>query len=302
MFGATDAVVVGLRALMFVALFQATGTALFSYLFGNGLSAELLARSRRLARVVAVVAVVLTIAYLAFSPARLAGSFDGIFDPSLQSLVLESSAGVANIVRIVGLGLLAVSLGRRTSLNALLGVAGASLGLGSFLLMGHTTVFSPRWLLAPLLFIHLAVAAAWFGALVPLCWLVGGEPAAASGAFVERFSAVAVRTVPLIFVCGAVMAAIFVGSLAGLLTAYGAMIIVKTVGFAVLMALAALNKWRYGPAIAAHRKGAAGAFVRTVAAEAVLIAAILMTTGVMTSLFAPEHLHASSSQHHADHG
>jgi putative copper export protein len=301
-FGATDAVVVGLRALVFVALFQATGTALFAYLFGGRLSAELAARARRFARVAALVALGLTITYLVLSPARLAGSFDGALDPSLQSLMLESSAGLANIVRIVGLALLAMSLGSRTRLNALLGLAGTGLALGSFLLMGHTTVLASRWLLAPLLFVHLAVAAAWFGALIPLGWIVRDEPAPTSGAFVARFSALAARTVPLIFVCGAVMAAIFVGSLAGLLTAYGAMVIVKTVGFAVLMALAALNKWRYGPAIAAHREGAAGSFVRTIAVEAVLIAAILMTTGVMTSLFAPAHLHASSSHPHADHG
>lgn len=292
MFLATDALVVGLRALVFVALFQATGTAIFLRIFRGTVSAPLVERIRRLARAAAFVGLALTAFYLVLGPARFAGSFDGVLDPSLVSLWLGSSAGIANIVRAVGLLLLALSLGHDARLNRIIGMAGVGLALLSFLLMGHTSVHAVRWLLAPLLLAHLAVVAGWFGALLPLCWIARGAGAETSGAVIARFSMLALRTVPLIFVCGAVIAAVLIGSWAGLLTSYGAMIIVKTLGFAALMALAALNKWRYGPAISASAPGATSRFVRTAVAEAMIIAAILMTTGVMTALFAPAHLHA----------
>jgi hypothetical protein len=59
----------------------------------------------------------------------------------------------------------------------------------------------------------------------------------------------------------------------------------KVGGFTALIALAALNKWRFGPRIAA---GAAAAFRRGVAVEWVLIAAVLTVTATMTTLFSPD--------------
>jgi putative copper export protein len=53
------------------------------------------------------------------------------------------------------------------------------------------------------------------------------------------------------------------------------------------MLLAALNKWRYGPALAGDDRARA-AFQRTVAVEYVLICAVLMATAIMTTLFSPE--------------
>ncbi len=297
MFLATDALVVGLRALLFVALFQAAGAAIFRALFGKGLSAPVASRVRRLARMSAFAALVLTVLYVVLSPARLAGSFDGVLDASLQSLMLGSSAGKANIVRAVGLALLAIGLGRDDKLGRIVSAAGIGLALISFLLMGHTSVHAWRWLLAPLLLVHLVVVAGWFGALVPLSWIARDEPAGRAATLIATFSTVAAWTVPLIFVCGLIIAAVFIGSVAGLFTVYGALIAAKILGFAVLMALAAANKWRFGPAIAQQAAGAAGRFVRTATAEAALIAAILVTTAVLTSLFAPAHLHASASRH-----
>ena len=104
MFLPTDALVVGLRALMFVVLFQAAGTAIFRLVFGDLTpTEEIEERIRRLARVSALLGLVLTLLYAAMSPARLAGSLDGVLDVSLVQLWLGSSAGTANIVRAVGL-------------------------------------------------------------------------------------------------------------------------------------------------------------------------------------------------------
>lgn len=293
MFLPTDALVVGLRALMFVVLFQAAGTAIFRLVFGDLTPTEEIAeRIRRLARVSALLGLVLTLLYAAMSPARLAGSLDGVLDVSLVQLWLGSSAGTANIVRAVGLLLLVIGSGTGVRVSRIAGSIGVALALVSFLLMGHTSIQAERWLLAPLLLFHVTIIAAWFGALWPLYLVARDAPAAVAGTLVTTFSAVAIWVVPLIFVVGAIMAAVLIGSVAGLFTVYGMMVLAKTFGFALVMVLAALNKWRFGPSIVAGLDGAARALRRTVAAEAVLLVAILMTTAVMTSLFAPEHLHS----------
>lgn len=286
-----DAIALGLRALIFVMLFQAAGTAIFRLTFGRLTPTDALAeRIRRLARISALVGLALTLLYLTLNPARLAGSFEGMFDSALVLWWLGSSAGMANIVKAIGLALLALGAGRNGRLDRIAAPAGVALTLTSFVFMGHTSIHAERWLLAPLLLIHIVVAAAWFGSLWPLYLVARDAPPAAAGAFVTRFSAVATWAIPLIFVCGAIIAVVLIGSVAGFFTPYGAMVLSKTFGFALVMVLAALNKWRFGPSTAAGLESAARGLRRSVAAEALLLATILMTTAVMTSLFAPEHL------------
>jgi putative copper export protein len=66
------------------------------------------------------------------------------------------------------------------------------------------------------------------------------------------------------------------------------LLIAKAVGFALLMGLAAANKWRLGPALGSGIVGSGQWFRRSVATEYVLIAAVLAITAVMTSFFSPE--------------
>jgi len=123
--------VVGLRALTFVALFQAVGTAIFLALFEDDVAPSSAERIRLWSRVAAMTALVVTVFYYVLTPARMAGNPRGTFDPSLESLLLESSSGTANIVRVVGLALLALSLDRRTRLNTIAANIGAALAIAS---------------------------------------------------------------------------------------------------------------------------------------------------------------------------
>ena len=67
----------------------------------------------------------------------------------------------------------------------------------------------------------------------------------------------------------------------------------QALAFGGLMWLAALNKRRYGPAIASGDQAAVAGFKRTVAIEWCVLAAILIATALLTALFAPEHLEGS---------
>jgi hypothetical protein len=84
------------------------------------------------------------------------------------------------------------------------------------------------------------------------------------------------------------------------------MVLGKTAAFGVLMYLAALNRRRFGPAVATADAGAVQTFRRIVAAEWAVLAAVLVATALMTALFAPAHLEGAFGSHllepHTDSG
>jgi putative copper export protein len=252
---------------------------------------------RQVARVAALVALVAAVLHYVLTPARMAGDFGSTFDPELESLLLRSSSGSAHIVRVVGLAILLLSLDRASKLNTWAACGGAALALSSFALMGHTVIHEQRFLLAPLLLVHVVVAAVWLGALAGL-YLAARREGTASGPLVARFSSHATSAVPALFVCGFLMSVLFIRSFDELTTPYGAMVLGKSLAFAALMALAAQNKWRFGPRLLAGDAGAVPVLQRTIAWEWGLIAVVVAATAVMTSLYAPEHLEGAFAPEH----
>jgi copper resistance protein D len=282
-----DGLSAALRAVSFVALFQAAGMALFLTLFGHLLS-QSEAGTRRLVVLSAFVAMVLIVAHYLLEAGRMGGELAGVMDSSLQALVLHSPASTALAGRLLGLTLIIVSLRLKGAVSMSLSVVGTLLVIGSFTLMGHTTMQPTRWLLGLLLVVHLLVVAFWFGALVPLYRASSRESAGAVGSVVQAFSALAVWVVPAVLIAGVLLAAFLLKSLANLSTTYGQLLLVKLAAFAVLMGLAALNKWRLGPALARGDSRASIAFRRSLAAEYVLIVGVLSVTAVLTSFYSPD--------------
>jgi putative copper export protein len=282
-----DALSATLRALSFVALFQAAGMAIFFALFGRQLT-----RTRdvlcRIGIVSATGAAALVVLHYMLEAARMSGEIAGMLDGSLQSLVLHSSAGTALALRLAGLALILIGFFRRDSTAAVPGLIGVTLALLAFTTVGHTTTHAPRGVLAMLLLVHLTVAAFWFGALVPLLVVNAREPASIVASLVERFSALAVWLVPGLFIAGVLLAGVLLGSFAALGSGYGTVLLVKVAGFTALMALAALNKWRFGPALTRGDARIRHAFQRSLLAEYALIVAIFCVTAVLTSFYSPE--------------
>ncbi len=297
MFFATDALVVALRAITFVALFQAAGGAIVLAAYDRDLARESADRVRTLTRVAALIALCAAVLHYVLTPARMAGDFGSTFDPALESLLLRSSSGGAHIVRVVGLAVLLLALDRASRLNTWAALGGAALALLSFALMGHTTIHAQRWALAPLLLVHVVVGAYWLGALAAL-YVEVRDRGVNAAAFVARFSAHASTLVPAIFVAGAIISVLFIRSFAELATPYGAMIAGKAVAFAALMILAARNKWRFGPRLNAGDAAAAASLKRAIAVEWLLIVGVLIATAAMTSLYAPEHLEGAFAPEH----
>jgi copper resistance protein D len=282
-----DGLSAALRALSFVALFQAAGMAMFLALFGRRLSVSE-AGTRRLGMLSALIAIVLTLAQYLLEAARMSGELAGAMDTSLQGLVLHSSTATALAWRLSGLILLVVALRGRGAASLTLSVIGIMLVIGAFALMGHTATHPQRWFLSLLLLIHLLIVAFWFGALVPLYRASSHEPAGMAGTLIDAFSAVALRIVPVLLIAGLLLAAFLLKSLAGLRTTYGQLLLVKLVAFAALMGLGALNKWRLGPAVGQGNSQARATFRQSLAAEYVLIACVLSLTAVLTSFYSPD--------------
>jgi putative copper resistance protein D len=229
-------------------------------------------------------------AHQAVEAAHMAGEMSAIVDPAMQKMALLSPTGAAFAARILGLMLVATP--RRTLPAASVLTSGTAIALcgslliaTSFTLMGHTTTTPHRWAAASLIVLHLLFVAFWLGSLWPLYLVAKKEAPSTAGRVIDRFSATAACLVPLILLAGIGLSALLLPSLATFQQPYGQLLLVKLTGFTVLMAIAALNKWRFGPACAA---GNTAAFERTIIIECALLSAVLTATAIMTTFYSPD--------------
>lgn len=283
-----DLVAIGLRTLSSAAALLAAGLPIFIVLVGQLLDRAAHAiRSTGLRTV--IIAAALTVLHVLVEPVRLVGAWSGLYDWSLHLLLLESEFGAAIGFRVLGLAIIAVSLLKADRTGDGFAMIGAILIAAAFALTGHTAADPQRWLLAPVLFLHLLAVAFWFGSLWPLVIATKFESAAVAGAVVGRFSGFALCVVPLILLAGVAMSALLLPGLSSLRSPYGILLLTKVGGFAILMALAALNKWRLTPGISKGNPSFVRAFRSSVTAEWILIFAVITVTTVMTALFSPDH-------------
>jgi len=243
---------------------------------------------RQLARKVAVIAALIGLAVLVLRfgirAARISGmGLSGAVDPMMLGFVWDSPLGAAAIWRGAG-ELLVVALLIRGIVGLSAGLIGALLIALSYTFVGHS-LGDPRWLLALLLTLHLLAAAFWIGALLPLRHAVG-QPEGAR--LLHRFGNVASLTVALLVVVGLIFAWLMTGSFSNLLsTAYGWTLLAKLGVVSGLMALAALNKWRFVPALASGTPAAVPHLRRSIKIEAIAVLLILLATATLTSITTP---------------
>ena len=276
-----DALSVAFRAISFVLLLNAAGIPIFIAVFGHLLPDSLPAIAK-LGWGLAIGALVFVAGHHALEGARMAGEMGGVVDPAMQAMTLRSSEGAAFGLRMVGLVLIAVGLRRGARA---VGITGAILATAAFALTGHTSVTPYRPAAAALLTLHLLVVAFWLGSLWPLYLVAGREPPHRAAHVIDAFSRVAAWVVPVILLAGVGLTLLLVPSWAVFRQPYGQLLLAKVALFAVLMALATLNKWTFGPACA---KGRTRAFKQALAIEYVLICIVLAITATLTTFYSPE--------------
>jgi putative copper export protein len=165
---------------------------------------------------------------------------------------------------------------------------GAVLSISAFALTGHTSDNPHRAAAATLLILHLLVVAFWIGALWPLYLATSRDPPAVAAKLIDAFSTVAFWVVPGILVAGIGLTVLLVPDLAVFSRPYGQLLLVKVALFAVLIAMAAFNKWIFGPACASDDPTASRAFRRTVAFEYVVMCIVLAVAAALTTFYSPE--------------
>jgi copper transport protein len=160
--------------------------------------------------------------------------------------------------------------------------------LASFTLDGHTAVVGPWPIIAAATLAHTAAAAVWVGGVVLLAILLlvrarAGVPTGA-GELAVRFSIPATAAVVVAGGAGLALTALIIDSPAELLTTpWGRVLLVK-LGLVAVVALMGYANNRYAlPALDAWRPGTARLLRRTVAAEATVMVAVLLTTALLVA-------------------
>ena len=126
-------------------------------------------------------------------------------------------------------------------------MAGVGLSLST---SSHAATAAPEWVTGPAVFVHGVAVAFWVGALAPLLALSRKRTGALP--VLLRFSRVAMPVVAALVVCGFGLAIVQLGSFGALIdTRYGIILLVKLALVALLLGLAALNRYLVTPTLAA---------------------------------------------------
>ncbi|MBO0611307.1 copper resistance CopC/CopD family protein [Myceligenerans salitolerans] len=268
-----------------------------------GAAAALRRRLQRLRRIGLVVAGVALAAAIPLTSAWQAGAGLGaVVAPATWAAGMGSDTAVAGGLGLAGLvtaTLAAPRAGRETraAWPAGLALGGAALALGALVVVGHTRTFGPAWLVLASDVLHVSAGAVWLGGVVGLALVLAPsaelEPRRAA-VTVARFSTLGAWLVLALALTGVTLGWRVVGTADALLgTDYGRTLLVKTGLALCVVAIAAWNRYRLVPAAAVAERGPATAgspgavarrrLGRTVAAEAVLLGVVLVTTGVLVS-------------------
>lgn len=197
------------------------------------------------------------------------------------------AAGVAAIVVVVKPGKLALAaLGVTTAVAMLLHANSSHAGATQSLAWFNVAV---QWL-------HIVAVSIWIGGLLWLLVAVPALPEEQRAAAVKRFSFVFAITLGVIFATGMLRLTQEMGSWSAwahiLSTGFGTAAFIKLSLFLVLLALAALNRYRNVPAFTANVR--TRALTRVVAVEAVIGIAVLGVTAVLSQLAPPNDISQQS--------
>lgn len=243
-------------------------------------------RTERLLGAVAVVASVLLVPLTAVWESG--GTLASVAGAEAWGDGMRSPAGMAAL--LVTLGVTAALWGRERL--PVLAASGAALALASVLAVGHTRSYGPSWLVLTADLVHVSAGAVWFGGLLGLAIVLTGSPALRVGdraAAVTRFSTVAGVMLVALGVAGLVLFWRVAGSLPALWESdYGRAVLVKIVLLAPVVAVALWNRRVLARRLEGRDADAAAASLRrTVGFEALVVAAVLVATGVLVGQTPP---------------
>jgi putative copper resistance protein D len=254
------------RWIHFASVMLLFGASLFPF---YALPAQAISPARRGARsalrAAAIVAFLSAVAWAAASLVNITGDAGSLFDgDALAAFLFDTGFGKVWALRLLLLlaMLLAVlvagvKLGARNFATALVALLSASL-LISQAWIGHpaATFGSERFVVITGYGLHVLGAGAWLGGLLPLWLTLHGRSADNTGdrsltLALQRFSALGMAAIAMILAGGLINASARWNSLDALVASlWGRVLIVKMIGFVLLVVLAALNRFVLMPRLA----------------------------------------------------
>lgn len=274
------------KFLYFTLLLISAGGVLFSFVFGHLLK-DSQQRLMEFLKTITMFSLVYVMIFQFVGGIKFLGSFEGFFDFEVQKMIFQSHLGVSKIMALMGLVSIAIALKLKQHGQLILGMIGITLVAVSFSYTGHTAENPFRFILSPLLILHILVVAFWFGSLIPLYIIVKYEDPVVSGNLIDNYSKKATLLVPLIFIAGLIIGVVLMKGANFFDHTYGLILLLKIVLFSVLMLIAALNKWRLGPALLRNAPAASGNLQIALTIEFLFICAVVLATAVLTGYFSP---------------
>jgi len=219
-------------------------------------------------------------------------------DGGLAAVALDTRFGRIACLRLLLVAAAAVLL--RWNRNRL-ALTAATVLMASIALTGHAGAGTGMSGLIHVVadVVHLVAAGVWLGALPALAWLLwtsraGSTHTGLAADVTRRFGTIALVAVVALLASGIVNTAILVGWPSDpLATTYARALAVKVGLFAVMLALAALNRFRLTPAL--PRAGATSALAATVLAETTFGLGVIVMVGLLGTLPPAAHVHTSSA-------
>ena len=283
--GAWDIAAIIVKALAYAGSLAGSGAVSFSWLFPPQSSDE------RSAVATFTVAMALlgglgSVANVLAKSALLAGGdASGLIDRQLIGAILATNDGASLAVRAVGLIGVAAFAYQGGALRWIAAAGGLAVWM-SFAMTGHTPergVF-----VAGLLVVHLAAVSYWLGALWPLRRLCRDPDVERVAAIMKRFGDIAAFVVGSLIAAGAIVAwSLLLAPAALVESSYGRLLLGKLAAVALLLSLAALNKWRLVPALRSEGARAQAALRRSITVEMWLAGLILAVTATLTTMTGP---------------
>ena len=231
------------------------------------------------------------------------GLGEAVMSGALRDVLNLTQFGLVAQVRLAIAVVLAICLVfERSALWRWLALAAAVSLAASIAWTGHaaSTPFTLGYLHLASDALHLTAASAWIGGLVPLALLLGMVRRHKGWASLEldvirRFSMLGTVSVATLILSGFFNAWILVGSFRGLVvTGYGQLLMLKLAAFAVMLALAAFNRFRLTPRLALAsddaRQDALRGLSRNTWIEIALGLSIFAIVGVLGTLHPAAHL------------
>lgn len=274
-----DALAALTKTVLYAGLLSGAGAALADVSLQRG-SETLFATSRIIQRgaIIAIIAALVGALLLAF---RLGGQFDA---PTLSAVFLSGS-GAAISLQVAGCLLLLSATGSDKAAR-LTRLPNAMLALLSMAIYGHAATAGGQQ--AAIALVHVSIAAWWFGSLWILKAACTCLPLAEIGVLVQRFSSQALFLVGTLVLAGAVLLLMLVDvARQPWLSPYGRLFAIKLGWVALVLGLAAYNRFRLTPRLLAGDGTAVTAIRRVIDAELLVIGIVLATTAALVTYTSP---------------